>query len=112
MITIIEWKSKQQFESKKLASEYFKIPVWLINKSITGRCQVSFEKKTYRFQESNNQNSTTRTLNVKSSDVIPFGKYKGKKPEDTPLGYLIWMYKKTDCPDCVVKALKEVKNLF
>lgn len=112
MITIVEWKRKQQFESKKLASEYFKIPVWLINKSIKGRCQVSYEKGTYRFQESRIQTGVTKTLNVKTTDVIPFGKHKGKKPEDVPLGYLIWMYKKTDCPSCVLKALKEVKNLF
>tara|TARA_R110001592_G_scaffold51221_2_gene157843 strand:+ start:2817 stop:3155 length:339 start_codon:yes stop_codon:yes gene_type:complete len=112
MITIVEWKSKQQFESKKLASEYFKIPIWLINKSIQGRCQVSYEKGTYRFQESRIQNSVTKILNVKKSEVIPFGRHKGKKPEDVPLGYLIWMYKKTDCPDCVLKALKEVKSLF
>ena len=112
MITIVEWKSKQQFESKKLASEYYKIPVWLINKSIKGRCQVSYEKGTYRFQESRIQTGVTKTLNVKTTDVIPFGKYKGKKPEDVPLGYLIWMYKKTDCPSCVLKALKEVKNWF
>jgi len=112
MITIVEWKTKQQFESKKLASEYFKIPVWLINKSITGRCQVSYEKGTYRFQESRIQNSVTKILNVKKSEVIPFGRHKGKKPEDVPLGYLIWMYKKTDCPSCVLKALKGVKNLF
>ena len=73
---------------------------------------MSFEKGTYRFQESRIQTGTTKTLNVKTTDVIPFGKHKGKKPEDVPLGYLIWMYKKTDCPICVIKALKEVKNLF
>lgn len=112
MITIVEWKTKQQFESKKLASEYFKIPVLLINKSIKERCQVSYKKSTYKFQESRIQTGVTKTIRVRTTGVIPFGKHKGKKPEDVPLGYLIWMYKKTDCPSCVLKALKEVKNLF
>jgi uncharacterized protein (DUF3820 family) len=119
MITIIEWRRRQQFESKKLASEYFKIPIWLINKSITNDEEVSYrvdkvntpsQVKKYKFSQAYFQSGITKQLLIQTT--IPFGKYKGKKPEDVPLGYLIWMYKKTDCPSCVLKALKEVKNLF
>jgi hypothetical protein len=42
MITIIEWNTRQQFESKKLASEYFKIPITLVNRSIKSNDSVKF----------------------------------------------------------------------
>ena len=72
---------------------------------------------------SGNKKKTTKKTSTKkkapagyhfmpSGKLMKNGKHKGKKPEDVPLGYLIWMYKKTDCPSCVLKALKEVKNLF
>lgn len=112
MITIIEWNTRQQFESKKLASEYFKIPITLVNKSIkTNQYVVSKNNKTYKFVESWSQGGPTRLLKTKRSNTLPFGKYKGKKPIDIPLGYLMWMYKQKNCPWCVKKALKEVKEL-
>jgi len=119
MITVIEWTRRQQFESKKLASEYFKIPVRLVDKSIANNSIVTYKHhnpdgsivtKKYKFAESWGNSNVTRT--IKASKEIPFGKYKGKKPSDVPLGYLIWMYKKTACPKCVVDALKEVEALF
>jgi len=119
MITIIEWNTRQQFESKKLAAEYFEIPIWLVNKSIANNSTVSYRKngvnqplthKKYKFSESWGNSGVTRTLNP--SKTIPFGKYKGKKPNEVPLGYLLWMFKKTECPRCVTDALKEVKNLL
>lgn len=112
MITIIEWNSRQQFESKKLASEYFKIPVTLINKSIKLNVGVSCKNnKIYKFSESWSQGGPTRILKTPRSNTMPFGKYKGKKPIDIPLGYLLWMYKQENCPWCVRKALKDIKEL-
>ena len=43
---------------------------------------------------------------------MPFGKYKGKNPKDIPLNYLVWMYKQENCPWCVKKALKDLKELI
>jgi uncharacterized protein (DUF3820 family) len=119
MITIIEWRRRQQFESKKLASEYFKIPVWLINKSIANAEEVSYridkvnnpsEVRKYKFSQAYMQGGITKELPPQIT--IPFGKYKGKEPKEVPLGYLLWMYKKTDCPKVVLKALREVKILL
>ena len=119
MITIIEWRRRQQFESKKLASEYFKIPVWLINKSIANGQEVEYRVdkantashvRKYKFSQAYMQGGATKELPEQT--VIPFGKYKGKEPKEVPLGYLIWMYKKTDCPMVVLKALREVKLLI
>jgi uncharacterized protein (DUF3820 family) len=119
MITIIEWRRRQQFESKKLASEYFKIPVWLINKSIANGQEVSYRVdkanspshvRKYKFSQAYFQGGITKELPVQKT--IPFGKYKGKEPKEVPLGYLLWMYKKTDCPLVVLKALREVKLLI
>ena len=55
MITIIEWKTRQQFESKKLASEYFKIPISKVNKSIKEKTSVTHNDRQYSFRNSWNQ---------------------------------------------------------
>lgn len=112
MITIIEWNTRQQFESKKLASEYFKIPITLVNRSIKSNENVTCKNnKTYKFSESWSQGGPTRILKTPRSNTMPFGKYKGKNPMDVPLGYLLWMYKQKNCPWCVRKALRELKEL-
>ena len=113
MITIIEWNTKQQFESKKLACEYFKIPIALINKSIKLNETVTCKKnKRYKFSESKSQGGSTKILKISNSDKMPFGKYKGKNPMDIPLNYLIWIYKQKNCPLCVIKVLKNLKKLI
>ena len=119
MITVIEWRRRQQFESKKLASEYFKIPIWLINKSIANNEEVSYrvdevntpsQVRKYKFSQAYFQGGATKELPIQTT--IPFGKYKGKEPKEVPLGYLLWMYKKTDCPMVVLRALREVNKLM
>ena len=45
MISITERKTGQQFESKKLASEYFKIPITVVNKSIDQGKEVEYKNK-------------------------------------------------------------------
>lgn len=119
MITVVERKSGQQFESKKLASEYFKIPLWLVNKSITGNVQVQYRHdipnrepviRKYFFVQKSYSDGGTKVF--KRKPTMPFGKYKGKEPHQVPLGYLIWLAKKDNCPQCVLTALKEVKDLL
>ena len=113
MITIIEWNSRQQFESKKLASEYFKIPVTLIDKSLKLNKGVTCKNnKRYKFSKSWSQDGQSRILKTPRSTTMPFGKYKGKNPKDIPLNYLVWMYKQENCPWCVKKALKDLKELI
>ena len=93
MIAIIEWNSRQQFESKKLASEYFNIPITLVNKSIkTNKTVTCKNKKVYRFSESYDKGGTTTTLNIPRNITLPFGKYAGKDPVDVPLGYLMYNF--------------------
>ena len=77
MITIIEWNTRQQFESKKLAAEYFEIPIWLVNKSIANNSTVSYRKngvnqplthKKYKFSESWGNSGKTKIL--KKEDMV------------------------------------------
>ncbi len=108
MISIIEWKSRQQFESKKLASEYFKIPITKVNKSIKDKTTVTHNNKQFTFRMSWNQDGNTRMIKPDRRPTLSFGKYKGKKPKNIPLNYLIWVKKNVKpCPYCVKKFLKE-----
>lgn len=108
MISIIEWKSRQQFESKKLASEYFKVPISKVNKSIKEKITISHDDRKFTFRSAWNQNGTTKTLKGDNKPTLSFGKYKGKRPKNIPINYLIWIRKNvTPCPYCVRKFLKE-----
>ena len=108
MITIIEWKTRQQFESKKLASEYFKIPISKVNKSIKEKTSITHNDRQYSFRNSWNQEGNTRLLKPDNKPTLRFGKYKGKKPSQIPINYLIWISKNIKpCPACVKKFLKE-----
>tara|TARA_R110000796_G_scaffold66970_4_gene153906 strand:- start:884 stop:1222 length:339 start_codon:yes stop_codon:yes gene_type:complete len=109
MVTIIEWVTHQQFESKKLASEYFNIPITKINKSINQKTTIEYKNKYYTFRLSTDNEGQTRILKPsRKSTQIKFGKYKGKEPSKVPLSYLLWMRENIKpCPSCVIKFLKD-----
>ena len=61
---------------------------------------------------------------LEDDDLMPWGKYKGKKMQDVPADYLLYMYENNKCDsdvkeyieDCIdilkkeVKESKELKN--
>jgi len=61
---------------------------------------------------------------LEDDDLMPWGKYKGKKMQDVPADYLLYMYENNKCgsdvkeyiEDCIdilkkeVKESKELKN--
>lgn len=104
MISITERKTGQQFESKKLASEYFRIPITVVNKSIDQGKEVEYKNNKYFFTKSRYDEG--RTIVFKISKTLPFGKYKGKEPKDVPHNYLNWLSKQSFCPKCVTYYLK------
>lgn len=43
------------------------------------------------------QQEALKTEQMKDTDLMPFGKYKGKEMQDVPDDYLIWLHKENKC---------------
>ena len=114
MISVIEWVSGQSFQSKKLATHYFKIPRSLIDKSIKNKKEVvSKAGKKFRFTLGGSRRLTSTVHKPKTVDgqTLNFGKHKNVPMRDIPLQYLVWAYDNVSrCPKCVEIELKKRKG--
>lgn len=105
MISVTEWNSGQTFQSKKLASEYFKIPITLVTKSLKNKEEVETKRgKKLRFSHGYLRKGESSVHKAKTSDgkTFNFGRYKGKELRDIPTDYLKWVYQNVSrCPKFV-----------
>lgn len=105
MISVTEWNTGQTFQSKKLAAEYFKIPVSLITKSVKGKIEVQTKRgKKLKFSRGNLRRGESSVHKAKTSDgkTFNFGKYKETELRDIPTDYLMWVYQNVSrCPKFV-----------
>jgi hypothetical protein len=91
MINVIELISGQSFESMKLASEYFKIPISVVTTSIKSGLKLEFEKKEYKFVK-RKVSMITSTTTAKPVTTFPFGKYKNQLIKNSvDMSYLKWL---------------------
>ena len=91
MIQVIELISGQSFESKKLAAEYFNIPITVVTASIKSGLKLELNKKEYKFEHRKGIMDRVTTV-VPPPRRFPFGKYKDQIIRKcTDLSYLKWL---------------------
>lgn len=91
MIQVIELISGQSFESKKLAAEYFNIPITVVNASIKSGLKLELDNKEYKFENRKGIMDQVTAV-VPPPKRFPFGKYKDqiiRKCMD--LSYMKWL---------------------
>lgn len=44
---------------------------------------------------------------MEDTDLMPFGKYKGKQMQDVPADYLIWLHENNKCTPQVKKYIED-----